>query len=187
MARRNQKKKKTPSKAKEIKQEEDTQRGSYKCNHKLCKKRKSFVSLSNLNQHIRTKHKGICWMCPDCKETQKSKYSHERHINRHHSKQIPYDVDENRFQINEKTARLTHKAKDILLKALRVQLVKQQAIIIAYKEKIKSLLRSSGQGKLKECFQKGNITKQHKKFKFDIFQNQMKRLMTRKLWNCTKR
>lgn len=161
MGRKRPVKKKTPEKPEKIKKEkkekqEDAVAPGFKCDHKLCKKRKPFISLSNLNQHIRTKHKGICWVCPYCKETQKSKYSHERHIKRNHTKRIIGDLDENCFQINERTARLTHKAKDILLKALRTQLVKQQAIIIAYKEKLKNLLRSSGQGESEECLQKVN-------------------------------
>lgn len=150
--------KKNPKKIKKEKKEDAVALG-YKCEHKLCKKRKPFVSLSNLNQHIRTKHKGVCWMCPYCKEIQKSKYSHERHIKRNHTKRVVDDLeDENRFQINERTARLTHKAKDILLKALRTQLEKQQTIIIAYKEKLKNLLRSTGQGKSEAFFQEVSRT-----------------------------
>lgn len=131
----------------------------FKCNYLSCKKLQPFASLSNLNQHIRIKHKGIRWICPFCQAEQSSKYSHQRHIRRNHTQNLQDDLDQNQFQLLHRVT-MTPKAKDSLLGKVMKLTTYQDTLNTEMKKKLKeALIRlSKYEGKSCDDLVHGKIT-----------------------------
>lgn len=91
---------------------------SFVCTHKDCKgKNKRYSSKSNLNNHVRTEHDGICWICHQCGVEQSSKFSLARHMQRKHPEKAIENLDEQKFQFKARKE-MTTQAKDLLIKKL---------------------------------------------------------------------
>lgn len=112
---------------------------TYKCCNQNCLDLKPFSSASGLNQHIRIKHEGLRWICPFCQEEQSSKYSHERHIYRRHSKKFKGDLDQNQYELAHRV-KMTEKAKDSVLTMLVEKFESQRKLIAELKLKLKAAL-----------------------------------------------
>lgn len=105
----------------------------FKCTHnengKLCGQ--TYSKSSNLQNHIQTIHKGLCWICPQCQENQVSLHSHTRHMQNIHGVIISKEeAKQNQFYLKGKI-RQTEQAKDAHIKALmNTVLLQQQEISI---------------------------------------------------------
>lgn len=107
----------------------------HNCSQPNCTK--AYASISSLNNHQRSKHSGICWICEFCEETQASKDSHIRHIERRHPEKWREDmnVDKNQFRLTDRANR-TDEAKDALIKSLQETIDNQCEMIIKLKTKL---------------------------------------------------
>lgn len=84
------------------------------CN--FCKQK--YSKISNLKQHKKNVHFGRAFVCPICKEQQSSKYSHHRHIDRHHPGVEIENIDENESVAKNNEVKLSEKAKDKVIARL---------------------------------------------------------------------
>lgn len=112
---------------------------SFKCND--CEK--SYTSLSNLNQHIKTSHDngegGVRrYFCPFCDEEQSSKFSHKRHIERKHGGETVDNFNEHEFTKTAENLDLSDAAKDALIKRLKKENEKQKREIACLTEKLQA-------------------------------------------------
>lgn len=98
-----------------------------------------FSSLSNLNNHIRSAHDGILWICPYCEEEQSSKYSQKRHIARKHGTTFEGNLDCNKFQLKARME-MTPEAKDLFISKMTTTMVYNQDVIKNLKTKLKTAL-----------------------------------------------
>lgn len=118
----------------------------YKCEHEGCSL--SYVTLSNLNNHMRIKHNNIRWDCPFCHDLQVSKDKHELHIKRKHRNQWRKDMNLNQNQViqNEMTdeakrAKIKDQQKTIdsyldLNVKLRTKLIEAKMKLVECKRKL---------------------------------------------------
>lgn len=118
--------------------------------------RKTYKTVSSLNNHKKSKHDGRCWMCDICQEVQTSKHSHIRHMSRKHSnKSIESFVkhaDEKEVILIDDVAELTDSAKMKIIEDQRTMIQRKDKIISAFKsqllkckKQIKELQRLAGE------------------------------------------
>lgn len=113
---------------------ESKPKNAYKCDQPNCGK--TFASTSNLNNHVRVKHIGICWICPVCELKQVSKHAHERHILQNHPEYLQPNMDLNCNQHHGDHVNRTEKAKDVLIAKLQKTVDEQLETILKLKNKL---------------------------------------------------